>query len=64
MYYEKKSNCWRLGCQQRKEQDPDPEPLVRGTGPRIWIRTRMSRIQNSEIRFPALFHGAFPLLVS
>jgi hypothetical protein len=31
------------------ELDPDPEPdlLVRGTDPRIWIRTKMSRIPST-----------------
>jgi hypothetical protein len=33
---------------ERKEQDPEPDPLVKGTDPRIRIRirTKMSRIQN------------------
>jgi hypothetical protein len=40
--------CWRLlGGHWRKEQDPDLDPLVRGTDPQIRIRTKMSRIQNT-----------------
>ncbi len=34
--------------------DPDPDPLVRGTDPRIQIRTKMSRIPNTEV-----FKGPF-----
>jgi hypothetical protein len=40
------------------ELDPDPDPeldldsLVKGTDPRIWIRTKMSRIPNTG--FPVL----------
>ncbi len=30
-----------------KQKDPDPDPLVRGTDPRIWIHTKMSRIRNT-----------------
>ncbi len=30
-----------------KNQDPDPDPLVRGTDPRIRIRTKMLRIRNT-----------------
>jgi hypothetical protein len=32
------------------DPDPDPDPLVRGTDPGIWIRirTKMSRILNTE----------------
>jgi hypothetical protein len=44
-----------------KQQDPDP--LVRGTDPRIWIqiRTKMSRIRNTGINcllLPLLLHGS------
>ncbi len=37
----------------RKEQDPNPEPdpLVRGTNPRIRIRTKMSQIQNTAFNY-------------
>jgi hypothetical protein len=28
-------------------KDPHPDPLVRGTDPRIRIRTKMSRIRNN-----------------
>jgi hypothetical protein len=31
----------------RKESDPDPDPLVRGTYPGIRIRTKMSRVPNT-----------------
>jgi hypothetical protein len=34
------------------EQDPDPDPLVRGEDPRIRIRTKMSRIPNTASRDP------------
>jgi hypothetical protein len=36
----------------RKEQDPNPDPLVRGTDPRIRIRTltNMSRIRKNAYR--------------
>jgi hypothetical protein len=27
----------------------DPDPYVRGTDPRIWIRTKMSRIPNTVV---------------
>jgi hypothetical protein len=41
--------CWHL--KRRKEQDPDSDPLVKGTDPRIRIRirvrTKMSRIRNT-----------------
>jgi hypothetical protein len=40
--------CWCLEGHWRKEQDPDP--LVKGTDPMIWIRTKMSRIE--RIRIP------------
>jgi hypothetical protein len=41
--------CWRLEGHGRKKQDPepDPDPLVRGKDPRILIRTKMSRINNT-----------------
>jgi hypothetical protein len=41
--------CWRLEGQGRKKQDPAPDPdsLVRGTDPRIRIRTKMSQIHNT-----------------
>ncbi len=29
--------CWRLEGHWRKEQDPEPDPLVKGTDPRIQI---------------------------
>jgi hypothetical protein len=37
--------------QWRKEQDPDPDPLVRGMDPRIriWIHNKMSWIRNTDI---------------
>jgi hypothetical protein len=31
-----------------KKQEPEPDPLVRGTDPRIGIRTKMSRIRNTD----------------
>ncbi len=35
-----------------KQQDPDPDPLARGTDPkiRIQIRTKMSRIRNTDMK--------------
>jgi hypothetical protein len=32
-----------------EEPDPEPNPLVKGTDPRIRIRTKMSRIRNTGI---------------
>jgi hypothetical protein len=46
--------CWRLEGQRQKQQDPepdpkqDPDPLVRGTDLRIRIRTKMTRIHNTD----------------
>ncbi len=34
----------------RKELDPDPDPLVKSADPGIRIRTKMSRIPNTEYR--------------
>jgi hypothetical protein len=41
----------------RKESDPelDPDPLVRGTDPQIWIRTKMSRIPNTTLNNDHMF---------
>jgi hypothetical protein len=41
--------CWHLEGQGRQYQDPDPErdPLVRVTDPRI--RIKMSRIHNTAL---------------
>ncbi len=40
--------------------DLDPDPLVRGTDPGIWIRilirTKMSRIPNTEIKYAGPFY--------
>ncbi len=50
--YEKKfypESHWRKESNQ--EMDPNPDPLVRGTGPRILIRTKMSRIPNTGWMF-------------
>jgi hypothetical protein len=33
---------------QDPELDPDPDPLARGTNPRIRIRTKISRIRNTD----------------
>jgi hypothetical protein len=58
---EQKNFLKKLGCHLevhwRKWQDPapdpesepdqNPDPLVRGTDPRIWIRAKMSRIRNT-----------------
>jgi hypothetical protein len=33
--------CWHLVSHWRKKQDPDPDPYVSGTDPRIQIRTKM-----------------------
>ncbi len=41
-------SCYLEG-RWRKQQDPDPETLVRGMGPRIRIRTKMSRIPNTVV---------------
>ncbi len=54
MYIQKQNN-WRkkndfvLGHEGHwwKKQDPEPDPSVRGTEPRIRIRTKMSRIRNT-----------------
>jgi hypothetical protein len=38
--------------------NPHPEPLVRGTDPRIRIRTKMSRIRNTAlmvVKYGSLF---------
>ncbi len=32
--------CWHLEGYWRKEQDLEPDPLVKGTDPRIWIHTK------------------------
>jgi hypothetical protein len=60
--------CWHLEDPWRKEQDlgPDshPDPLVKGTDPRIRIRIKMLRIRNTgggkslqfqELRVPIRF---------
>jgi hypothetical protein len=39
--------CLRLEGRSRKEQDPEPDPLVKGTNPQIRIRTKVSRIRNA-----------------
>ncbi len=36
--------------------DPDPDPLVRDTDPRIRIRTKMSRIPNTPILYCKKFN--------
>ncbi len=41
-------SSWRK--ESDPELDPDPDPLVRGTDPRIWIGTKMSRIQNNAFK--------------
>ncbi len=41
--------CLRLEGRWRKEQDPEPDPLVRGTNPRIRIHTNVSRIRNTAL---------------
>jgi hypothetical protein len=38
---------WHLQGHWRKEQDPEPDPLVKDTDPRIRIRIQMSRIRNT-----------------
>ncbi len=35
--YTKLFFCWRLEGHWQKEQDPEPDPLLRGMDPRIWI---------------------------
>ncbi len=39
-----------LQVSKKKELDPelDPDPLFRGTDPRIWILTKMSRFPNTD----------------
>jgi hypothetical protein len=34
-------------CLEGQDQEPDPGPFVRGTDPRIRIRTKRSRIRNA-----------------
>ncbi len=36
-----------LKVTDKKEQDPDPDPLARSTDPRIRISTKMSRMRNT-----------------
>jgi hypothetical protein len=59
--FEKLVFCWHLEGQRRKEQDPDPDPLVKGMDPRtqiwIWIHTKMSWIRNTGIFFSLLLLG-------
>ncbi len=51
--------CWRLEGHRRKEQDPEPDLLVKGTDPRIGIRIRIRiRIKMSWIRNTSL--GEYP----
>ncbi len=50
----KKKNFFAiLKVTDEKEQDPEPDQLVRGTGPRIRIRTKMSQIRNTAINSSA-----------
>jgi hypothetical protein len=45
------------------EESSHPDPLVRGTDPRIRIRTKMSpRIPNTPL--PSPFHGSHDMLYS
>ncbi len=48
-------HCWRFEGHWRKEQDPEPDPLVKGTDPRIRIRTKMSRIRNIALSVRVLY---------
>jgi hypothetical protein len=51
--YKKKVNFFSLlkvTEESDLELDPDPDPLVRGMGPRIRIHTKMSRIPNTGFR--------------
>ncbi len=41
--------CWHLEGHWRKEQDSDP--LVRGTDPRIRIRSKMSWVRNTDLQY-------------
>ncbi len=41
---------WRFWYGSAPDTDPHPDPVVRGTDPRIWIRTKMSRIRNTDLR--------------
>ncbi len=45
-----KKFCRQLEGHWQKEQDPDPDPLVRGTDPRIQNRNKMSRIRNNALQ--------------
>ncbi len=47
----------------RKYQDPDPDPLVRGTNQRILIRTKMSRIRNTDHDARFLYHFLWKYLM-
>ncbi len=40
--------CWHLQDHWRREQDPDLDPYVSGTDPRI--RNKMSRIHNTNVQ--------------
>ncbi len=48
---------WQLGSHWQKEDDPDPDPEIKCADPRIRIRTKMSRIQNTALyRSPSAFY--------
>jgi hypothetical protein len=38
-----------LKIKDEKKQDPDPDPLVRGTDPRIWISTKYTVLQQTLV---------------
>jgi hypothetical protein len=48
--------CWRLEGRRQKEQDLEPDPLVRGTD--LPTHTKMSRIPNSKNIVQEYFGGA------
>jgi hypothetical protein len=48
--------CWCLKGHWRKEQDPEPDPLVKGTDPMKRIRTKILRIE----RISDGYHRSMP----
>ncbi len=49
----KKLICWLLEGHRRKEQDPEPDSLVRCTDPRIRIRTDPEHCTEQKIMIEA-----------
>jgi hypothetical protein len=44
-------NCFSCCLKGRKDQDPESDPLVRGTDPQIRIRTKMSRLRDTSYSY-------------